>query len=335
MLTSAAAQMAFLCKFFSRKLFLIDYSATMIKQLTLMALAAVSLLGATALAAADRPAITGISHLAVYTTDAAAAEHFYSVVLGARRDVDPENAAGTRFYFSPRQFVEVLPAPASHGPSMLAHVAYTTEDAAALRGWLSAHGVTALSRITRGTGGEQWFSGHDPEGNEVQFVQPGTAATTPEAGTISGRIIHIGYAVHDRAKQDAFYRKLLGFRPYWYGAFTAGKVDWVSQQVPDGHDWLEYMMVGPNSDVPLEKVDANELGVLNQFSLGVTNMEAAVTTLYREDRLSPRHDGPQMGLDGKWQANLYDPDGTRVELMEFQPVTKPCCSDFTADSPSP
>ena len=46
-----------------------------------------------------------------------------------------------------------------------------------------------------------------------------------------------------------------------------------------------------------------------------------------------RHDGPQMGLDGKWQANLYDPDGTRVELMEFQPVIKPCCSSFTADSP--
>ena len=43
---------------------------------------------------------------------------------------------------------------------------------------------------------------------------------------------------------------------------------------------------------------------------------------------------PQMGLDGKWQANLYDPDGTRVELMEFQPSVKPCCSTFTAASPA-
>jgi hypothetical protein len=58
-----------------------------------------------------------------------------------------------------------------------------------------------------------------------------------------------------------------------------------------------------------------------------------VTTLIDGDRESPRHDGPQMGKDGKWQANLYDPDGTRVELMEFQPVTKPCCSAFTAASP--
>ena len=59
--------------------------------------------------------------------------------------------------------------------------------------------------------------------------------------------------------------------------------------------------------------------MLDHFSLGVRNMEASVTTLIAGDRLSPRHDGPQMGLDGKWQANLYDPDGTRVELMEFQP----------------
>ena len=154
---------------------------------------------------------------------------------------------------------------------------------------------------------------------------------------VSPRIIHVGYLVKDRGKEDAFYRELLGFRPYWYGAMHPGKVDWVSEQVPDGHDWLEYMMTGPNSDTPdANKVDARQLGVLNHFSLGVPNMEKAVTALYVSDalRFSPRHDGPQMGKDGKWQANLYDPDGTRVELMEFQPVMKPCCSDFTAESPA-
>jgi hypothetical protein len=94
------------------------------------------------------------------------------------------------------------------------------------------------------------------------------------------------------------------------------------------------MMVGDGSTVPMERVDARQLGVLNHFSLGVPNMQNAVTTLIAGNRLSPRHDGPNMGLDGKWQANLYDPDGTRAELMEFQPVTKPCCSPFTQPSPT-
>jgi hypothetical protein len=44
---------------------------------------------------------------------------------------------------------------------------------------------------------------------------------------------------------------------------------------------------------------------------------------------------PQIGRDGKWQLNLYDPDGTRVELMEFAPVEKPCCSEYTGPHPKP
>jgi len=299
-----------------------------------LALIAATMIGA-APPAAQRPAITGISHLAVYATDMAATDHFYRVVLGARKGADPEDPAGVRYHFSPRQFVEVLPAPKNHGPSMVAHVGYVTVDAAGLRTWLLAHGTRDLTEVQRGVGGDQWFGGRDPEGNAVQFVQPGSRDVTAERGAISGRILHVGYAVYDRAKQDGFYRTLLGFRPYWYGAFHADKVDWVSQQLPDGGDWLEYMMVGEGSDVTLDKVDARQLGVLNHVSLGVVNMQAAVTTLYRENRLSPRHDGPQMGLDGKWQANFYDPDGTRVELMEFRPAMKPCCSPFTGESPQP
>ncbi len=44
---------------------------------------------------------------------------------------------------------------------------------------------------------------------------------------------------------------------------------------------------------------------------------------------------PKIGRDGKWQLNLYDPDDTRVEFMEFTPVQKPCCSDYTGPHPKP
>jgi len=299
---------------------------------TLLGLAMLATGAAAPRAAPSRPAITGISHLAVYTSDQAVSAHFYTVDLGARRGADPEDAAGARYYFGPTQFVEVLPLPAGSGADRLAHIAWQTSDVVAMRAYLLAHGVTPVSAVESGDG-SRWITTHDPEGNEVQFVQTTTpAAAVP--GAISDHIIHAGYLVHNRAAEDRFYRDVLGFRPYWYGAMKPGKVDWVSQQVPDGNDWLEYMLVGPGSTTPLDHVDHNELGVLDHVSLGVTNMEATVTRLIAGDHLSPRHDGPQMGRDGKWQANLYDPDGTRIELMEFQPVTKPCCSAFTADSPT-
>ena len=287
----------------------------------------------TALAQQQRPPITGISHMCVYAHDMAASDNFYGHILGATKAPDPQDPAGARYYFSPTQFIEVLPLPADHGISRMACVAYTTTDAAALRSYLAAHNVAHLSELHTSTDGAHWFDTQDPEGNKVQFLQSGrrqTITTHP----ISDHIIHMGYLVHNRADEDHFYRDLLGFRPYWYGAMKPDALDWISQQVPNGHDWLEYMMVGPGSTTPTENLSAQHLGVLNHFSLGVPNMEQAVTTLYQQDRLPPRHDGPQMGRDGKWQANLYDPDGTRVELMEFQPVSKPCCSDFTASSPT-
>ncbi len=282
--------------------------------------------------AQQRPAITGISHMCVYSSDAAASEKFYTHVLGASRNADPLEANGVRYTFSPTQYVEVLPLPKEQGLSRQSCVAFSTVDAKGLQAYMGARGIAGASEVKQASDGSRWFTVQDPEGNRVEFVQDGQSAVT--TAPISSRIIHVGYMVKSKAAEDRFYREVLGFRPYWYGGSQPGKVDWISLQVPEGHDWIEYMMVGDGSDTPVDKVDARSLGVMNHFSLGVPNMEAAVTTMYRENRLSPRHDGPQMGKDGKWQANFYDPDGTRVELMEFQPVMKSCCSVPTAEAPT-
>jgi catechol 2,3-dioxygenase-like lactoylglutathione lyase family enzyme len=282
-----------------------------------------------------RPPITGVSHLAVYAADPAASALFYMGVLGARKTSDPEDPRGVRYWFGDRQFVEVLPLPAGQGINRLAHIAYTTPDAAGLRRYLLAQGRTDVTALVRDAAGERWFGTHDPEGNEVRFVQPpAERPRRPAPGdAVSTRLIHVGVLVRDRARQDRFYRTLLGFRPYWFGAMKTGETDWISQQVPDGRDWLEYMMVGPGSTVDAARVDQRLLGVLNHVSLGVADMKATVARLSAAGRLAGRHDGPQLGRDGKWQTNLYDPDGTRVELMEFRAVATPCCSPFTAADP--
>jgi hypothetical protein len=65
-------------------------------------------------------------------------------------------------------------------------------------------------------------------------------------------------------------------------------------------------------------------------------VDAAFKTLKDGNRLVgvEAQEHTQMGKDGKGQFNFYDPDGVRVELMNFHATEKPCCSAFTADDPA-
>ena len=301
-------------------------------------LAAVGLLSAVyslAQTATRRPAIRGISHISVYSSDAAKTEHFYVNDLGGVKRPDPENSAGVRYYFSAIQFVEVMPLPAGNTSiNRLNHVAFNTANAEGLRKYLGEHGTTVPANVEKASDGSQWFDVSDPEGNKVQFVQPPARPSPVPPNPLSNHMIHVGYVVHSPDAENAFFRDVLGFRPYWHGGRN-GKTEWISQEVPDGTDWLEYMVVsGPETKGIPPGMSQDTLGVLDHFSLGVFNMEKTVDLLYAGDRLTAKHSPPQIGLDGKWQLNIYDPDGTRAELMEFQPAVKPCCSDFTAASPT-
>jgi catechol 2,3-dioxygenase-like lactoylglutathione lyase family enzyme len=314
-------------------------------RLSYLSAVVVALLGASC-AAQSRPPILGVSHIAVYTSNAAQAEHFYVQQIGLKRAPDPENPQGARYYINQEQFVEVLPLPADAGNDRLDHLGYMTANAGELRRYLAAKGVTVPDKVRHASDGSLWFDVKDPEGNTVQFVQPparllsdkdaASLYALPGADPIGRRMIHVGMLVHSAEKENTFYRDILGFQPYWHGGMQTGKTDWISQQVPNGHDWIEYMLTsGPSGSGVPEKISQKQLGVLNHFSLGVVNMEKAVTALDSEDRLGGEAPRPQIGRDGKWQFNMYDADDTRVELMEFTAASKPCCSGFTASNPSP
>jgi catechol 2,3-dioxygenase-like lactoylglutathione lyase family enzyme len=289
-----------------------------------------------------RPRITGISHLAVYTSNPAATEHFYVQVIGAVKQADPENPKGVRYALSATQFIEVLPLPEGAGINRLDHTAWNTTDAEALRRWLGSKSYKVPGQVEKGADGGFWFTVKDPEGNKVEFVQlPDPLKPLPAPMAIGHHIIHVGFMVHSRTIENLFYRDLLGFKPYWYGGMTEGRTDWVSQQAPDSHDWLEYMLTFGNTPVAESAgipagMSKRDLGVLDHFSIGVDSVDAAFKTLKDGGRLAgvDAQEHTQMGKDGKGQFNLWDPDEVRVELMNFHATEKPCCSAFTAEDPA-
>ena len=291
--------------------------------------------GAAIAAAPSRPPLTSVSHLAVYAADPAKSEAFYVHDLGATKQPDPENPAGARYYFSPSQFVEVLPLPAGYTSiNRLDHAAFNTADAEAMRLYLKAKGVKVPARVQSGSDGSRWFDVTDPEGARIQFLQPPANPPSIAPNPLSSHIIHVGFIIHNRTNEDAFWRGILGFRPYWFGGMRDDHPTWISLQVPDGTDWLEYMVVGTPDTLGIPPtMKAADLGVLNHFSLGVANTRDAYTLLWNGERLQGQTAVPKIGRDAKWQLNLLDPDGTRAEIMEFHAIGKPCCSPFTAPDP--
>ena len=278
--------------------------------------------------APKRPPIVGVAHIGLRTADIAAAREFYGKALGYQEPFQLENPSGglmlTYFKVNDHQYIEVFPELKSPDQDRLSHIAFETTDIQQLRNYLASKGVSVPDKVKPGRDGNLNFMIDDPDGHRVEFVQymPGSLHSKnfgkflPET-RVSERMIHVGVTVKDRDAANRFYRDILGFREFWHGGMKDDQTDWVDMRVPEGTDWLEYML---NVNNPTPK----RLGVMHHMALGVPSVEKGYQTVMSRG-LHPEQ-GPKIGRDGKWQLNLYDPDLTRAELMEPKPVQTPCCS---------
>lgn len=279
--------------------------------------------------APKRPRITGIDHVRLYISNADKSREFYTKFLDL-----PSRGGGCRGLSHPcypvnaLQQIETQLVPSPAPKNWLAEVAFSTDDVVQMRRYLLAHRVGATP-ISRDPNGARHFELRDPEGNPITFIQRGEHSVDwiGSGGQVGRKLLHAGFVVKNSAAENRFYVDLLGFRLYWYGGFKDDGVDWYEIQVPDGDNWIEYML-----NIPA-KAGHKELGVQNHFSLGVEDAKSAATRLHANGL--QKFDGPEIGRDGKNSLDAYDPDATRVEVMEFTPAQEPCCHPYTAPHPNP
>lgn len=266
-------------------------------------------------AAPARPRITGISHITFRTTDPLAARRFYGGVLG----LTGRPASGDpRIVFSVggRQRVIIEPGLRPQDEERLDHLAFDTSDIKALGVFLASRGLLPPS----GGGATETLCEPgairvtDPDGHPVEFVQARWPPGPPAPGSsraLSHRLLHAGLTIRDEEAAHRFYRDALGFSEIWRGGRKEGATQWVNMRVPDGTDYLEYMLVSAEPD-------RRQRGVLHHAALMVPDMQDAWEEAVRRGPDSPqtRLGPPQVGVNGRWQLNLFDPDGTRIELME-------------------
>lgn len=276
--------------------------------------------------APKRPRLLGVSHMALYVSDIETTRGFYRDFLGFQEPYELKNPDGslsmTFFKVNEDQYIEVSPGLRPE-QDRLNHIALQTDDAEALRAWLAARGVKTPERANKVRIGNTSFNVKDADEHTVEFTQyePG-GWTRRETGKwlsdsrISTRILHLGILVGDAPAAMKFYSDVMGLTEFWRGAARdSATASWINMRLPESQDYLEFMLY---ADLP----QGDRRGSQHHICLEVPDIEKARAKLeanpYRKSYTRPLE--IRTGINRRRQLNLFDPDGTRIELMEPRTV---------------
>ena len=237
-----------------------------------------------------RPRVFGIAHVTVQVSDMARARAFYGQVLGFDEDAHIlQTAHRAVFAVNTRQRLIVQDGLPADRDERLVNVAFDVDRS-------------------------DMPETKDPDGHVVQFVSMAGSSAPP--GTtdrrISRRILHAGLTIKDPSAADRFYKETLGFSEIWRGGRPEGTINWINMRVPDGTDYIEYMLY------PAAPPTRQQLGSAHHVALLVPDIQQALETVRARTKADDRNHRatPNIGVNNRWQRNLFAPDGTRVELME-------------------
>ncbi len=255
------------------------------------------------------PRIIGIACAEYYVSDLATAKAFYGDFLGY--NVTSDSSDSEFVQISPRQSLHLI-LNRSVG-DRLAYLVFSTDDLWGLHKILALRGVAVSAGSKKGPEGES-FRIMDPDGHVIQFVPYFELLDDKPADPlpgISSRMTHAGILVSSADASIKFYRDQLGFAETWRGSRDNKILSWVNLKVPDGNDYVEFMLYS-------KLAEPTKRGTQHHICLEVPDVKKAWDVL--QTRTLPKEcKAPtemKTGVNGKRQINLFDPDGTRIEIME-------------------
>ncbi len=298
----------------------------------MIALMADLLVATLVLAQPVRPQILGIARISILVSDLNRARRYYEDFLGFSEPFSLDRTDGSVssafIKVNDYQYIEIAPE-LKQGEDRLRGVAFYTDDAPRMRAYLASRGVTVPSGVHTGRTGDLTFNFNDPDHHRIEIVQymphgwvmqgKGRFITDTR---ISTRLAHVGMLVGDGRVAVGFYGGILGFQETLRGSSSGTVLSWINMRVPDGTDGVEFMLY---KDEP----PAGQRGMAHHLCLETPSIPVALKIL-RTRPYAKSYNQPLAivtGSNRRRHVNLFDPDGTRTELMEpFTVDGKPAVS---------
>lgn len=276
--------------------------------------------------AAEQLPLLGLARVSIRVSDLNKARALYSGVAGFEEAFDAHDANGavTAAYFkiNDLQFIEIEPGLTPKDVRPMVGFAIRTDQLKKLRRMLSARGLNP-GKIRIDADGCAGFYVTGLPGQDlgfVEFVQYGAKSLAERTRgqylglhRLSTHLEHIGIITTNFDAAFHFYVDTLGFQEN-YRRVTTDR----------SHVVLDHIaMPGESKDLvelfypaePHETLKRKHAGSMAHLAFTVPDDDAVVSLAQLRD---PRaHLGaPGYGLDNRWNFNLFDPDGTRIEFMQ-------------------
>lgn len=286
--------------------------------------------------------IVGLAQVTLKVSDLGKSRAYYSGVLGFPEAFDLKDASGkiTSAYFkvNDEQYIELVPGLKPDDLVRQVRLVIQTSDIEKLHGLYEQRGVNP-GPITKGPDGNPVFRAVAPNGFPVDFLQYAADSKQGQlkgkllsADRISTHLLHAGTMVKDDPSKD-FLQNKLGF-----GRRLPGdRGEYIELPASDRNLETKNPPLDPNNPATLAQYTREVSGAVYHFSLEIGDMHAARELLKKRGGFDDVRLRVAVGNNRHWLLHLFDPDGTRAELMSTDtlPTEIPAFSVMPPGPPGP
>ena len=282
------------------------------------------------LAAQSAPAPTsdlplvGIASITFRVADLDKAKRYYQGVLGLPEAFTTVDASGhtasVYFKVNDDQFVEVVPGLAPGAINRQVRVTFQSSDLNRLHEVYAARGLSP-GAISRGADGNPVFRIVGPDEATLDFVQyvAGSKQTLArgkflDARRVSTHLQHVGIYTKNRESVAPFYQDKLGFARGRDVPGTRG--DYIETPSSDRNLETKFPPLDPNNPATRAQYEREVMGAVQHMGLEVGDMRATRDLVQERGGFTDLQVRAHVGNNRHWLMHLFDPDGSRTEVVE-------------------